>query len=81
MEENYHMKKLGAKEIYLRRYSKKTTRIINQIKTEFYNIVENPAESRNELMSKALNYLKSFWSQILTYRNDCEYSIDNLPAA
>ena len=40
----------------------------------------NPEESRSELMSKALNYLKTFWNQIFAYRNDGEYSIDNLPA-
>ena len=40
----------------------------------------NPDESRSELMSKALNYLKTFWNQIFAYRNDGEYSIDNLPA-
>ena len=40
----------------------------------------NPDESRSEHMSKALNYLKNFWNQIFAYRNDGEYSIDNLPA-
>ena len=40
----------------------------------------NPEESRSELVSKALNYLKTYWNQIVAYRNDGEYSIDNLPA-
>ena len=31
-------------------------------------------------MSKALNYLKNFWNQIFAYRNDGEYSIDNMAA-
>ena len=29
---------------------------------------------------KVLNYLKSFWTQIFAYRNDGEYSIDNMAA-
>ena len=36
----------------------------------------NPDESRSELMSN----LKSFWTQIFAYRNDGEYSIDNMAA-
>ena len=40
----------------------------------------NPDESRSELMSKVLNYLKTFWNQIFAYRNDGEYSIDNMAA-
>ncbi|MCF2594575.1 transposase [Bacteroides caecigallinarum] len=40
----------------------------------------NPDESRSELMGKALNYLKNFWNQIFSYRNEGEYSIDNMAA-
>ena len=40
----------------------------------------NPEESRSELMNKALNYLKNFWNQIFAYRNNGEYSIDNMAA-
>lgn len=29
---------------------------------------------------KVLNYQKSFWTQIFAYRNDGEYSIDNMAA-
>lgn len=31
-------------------------------------------------MLRALNYLHTFWAQILAYRNDGEYSIDNMAA-
>ena len=50
------------------------------IRTELYDLLANPDESRSELMSKALNYLKNFWNQIFAYRNDGEYSIDNMAA-
>ncbi|WP_300770487.1 transposase [uncultured Bacteroides sp.] len=80
MEETYRREKLTINEIYSRRNSKETTEIIEKLRTELYDLLANPDESRSELMSKALNYLKNFWKQIFAYRNDGEYSIDNLPA-
>ena len=80
MEDNYRREKLTAEEIYRRRNNKETTEIIEKIRTELYDLLANPEESRSELMSKALNYLKSFWKQIFAYRNDGEYSIDNMAA-
>ena len=79
MEDTYRREELTADEIYRRRNSKETTEIIDKIRTELYVLLANPDESRSELMSKAFNYLKNFWTQILVYRNDGEYSIDNLP--
>lgn len=80
MEETYRREKLTSDEIYHRRNSKETTEIIDKIRTELYDLLANPDESRSELMGKALNYLKNFWNQIFAYRNDGEYSIDNMAA-
>ena len=80
MEEAYRREKLTADEIYSRRNGKETTEIIEKLRTELYDLLANPDESRSELMSKALNYLKNFWNQIFAYRNDGEYSIDNMAA-
>ena len=80
MEDTYRREKLTADEIYRRRNSKETTEIIEKLRTELYDLLANPEESRSELMSKALNYLKTFWNQIFAYRNDGEYSIDNMAA-
>ncbi len=80
MEETYRREKLTADEIYSRRTGKETTEIIEKLRTELYDLLANPDESRSELMSKALNYLKNFWNQIFSYRNDGEYSIDNMRA-
>ena len=80
MEETYRREKLTADEIYRRRNSKETTEVIEKIRTELYDLLANPDENRSELMSKALNYLKNFWNQIFAYRNDGEYSIDNMAA-
>ena len=80
MEDTYRREKLTADEIYHRRNSKETTEIIDKIRTELYDLLANPDESRSELMGKALKYLKNFWNQIFAYRNDGEYSIDNMAA-
>ena len=80
MEETYRREKLTADEIYSRRNGKETTEIIEKLRTELYDLLANPDESRSELMGKALNYLKNFWNQIFAYRNDGEYSIDNMTA-
>ena len=80
MEDTYRREKFTADEIYRRRNSKETTEIIDKIRTELYNLLANPDENRSELMGKALNYLKNFWNQIFAYRNDGEYSIDNMAA-
>lgn len=80
MEEAYRREKLTADEIYSRRNGKETTEIIEKLRTELYDLLANPDESRSELMSKALNYLKNFWNQIFSYRNDGECSIDNMAA-
>lgn len=54
MENTYRREKLTADEIYSRRNSKETTEIIDKIRTELYDLLANPDESRSELMSKAL---------------------------
>ncbi len=65
MEDAYRREELTADEIYRRSNSKETTEIIEKIRTELYDLLANPDESRSELMSKALNYFKNFWNQIL----------------
>ena len=53
MEEAYRREKLTADEIYSRRNGKETTEIIGKLRTELYDLLANPDESRSELMSKA----------------------------
>lgn len=50
------------------------------IRTELYDLLANPDVGQSELMSKVLNNIKNFWNQIFAYRNDGEYSIDNMAA-
>ena len=60
MEETNRREKLTADEIYSRRNGKETTEIIEKLRTELYDLLANPDESRRNFMSKALNYLKNF---------------------
>lgn len=53
--------------IYHRRNNKGLTEIIEM---KLYDLQSNSDKNRSELMNKALNYLKNFWNQIFTYRND-----------
>jgi len=39
-----------------------------------------PEKDTNPLQRKALDYLHKFWKQLFTYRNDGEYTIDNMAA-
>lgn len=43
-------------------------------------LMENKMDKLPKLMQQALNYLHKFWKQVFAYRNDGEYSIDNLAA-
>ena len=43
-------------------------------------MLANKMDELPKLMQQALNYLHKFWKQVFAYRNDGEYSIDNLAA-
>lgn len=53
---------------------------LTHAKAKFKHIYNQGCSQTSELMSKALNYVKSFCTQIFAYKNASEYSIDNLPA-
>lgn len=63
-----------------REIARKQQRFIEKISTELFNLLINLDGILSEFMGKAFNYFKKFWSQIFAYRNDGEYSIDNLSA-
>ena len=56
------------------------TELIKKTRTDLYNMLANKDDSLSELMIKALSYLKNFWNPIFAYRNDGEYTIDNMAA-
>ena len=52
----------------------------NQLQNEMFDLMANKMDKLPKLMQQALNYLHKFWKQVFAYRNDGEYSIDNLAA-
>ena len=57
-----------------------TRGIVGQLQDEMFNLMANKIDKLPKLMQQALNYLHKFWKQVFAYRNDGEYTIDNLAA-
>lgn len=50
------------------------------MRSELYDLLALPEAGMSDLMRTALNYLHKFWNQFFAYREDGEYTIDNLAA-
>lgn len=57
-----------------------TQGIVDKLQNEMFDLMANKMDELPKLMQQALNYLHKFWKQVFAYRNDGEYSIDNLAA-
>ena len=57
-----------------------TEKIVNAIESEMYDLLALPENETSPLLRRALNYLHKFWKQLFAYRNDGEYTIDNMAA-
>ena len=57
-----------------------TRGIVDELQNEMFDLMANKMDKLPKLMQQALNYLHKFWKQVFAYRNDGEYSIDNLAA-
>lgn len=57
-----------------------TRGIVDKLQDEMFNLMANGMEGLSKLMQDALTYLHKFWKQVFAYRNDGEYTIDNLAA-
>ena len=77
MEEEYRLKHLTPEQIRQERQGAKTTKIIQQLRQRLDKLLADTSSMRGDLMNKALNYLKSFWNQLILYLKDGRYSIDN----
>lgn len=75
-------KKLGYSpgQIKEARNDEYTTGIIEKIEGEMFDLLALPETEMSELMIRALNYFHKFWKQVFNYRNNGEYTIDNLEA-
>ena len=61
---------------FLNKVGEKTSKIISQIRQRLVKLFADGNSMRGDLMNKALNYLKSFWNQLILYLKDGRYCID-----
>lgn len=76
MEKAYKAEGLTAEEIKERRNSAETNRVIAYLCCRLNDML-NVKDTLGDLMLKAVNYLQSFWKQLMAWRYDGNYSIDN----
>lgn len=79
-EDQYREDNRTAEEIKDLRNDSYTDKIVNSIESEMYDLLALPEKDTSLLLRKALNYLHKYWKQLFTYRNDGEYTIDNMAA-
>ena len=77
LEEQYRLRHLTPQQIQQERQGEQTTKIIQKIRQQLDKLLADTSVMRGDLMNKALNYLKSFWNQLILYLKDGRYSIDN----
>ena len=73
-------KVMMPKKIKEMRNDEYTRDIVDELQNEMFDLMANKMDKLPKLMQQALNYLHKFWKQVFAYRNDGEYSIDNLAA-
>lgn len=79
-EEQYRDENRTADEIKYLRNDSYTEGIIKAIESEMYDLLALDAKDTSPLLRRALNYLHKYWKQLFAYRNDGEYTIDNMAA-
>ena len=79
-EDLYVEKGYDAEKIKEMRNDEYTQGIVDKLQNEMFDLMANKMDKLPKLMQQALNYLHKFWKQVFAYRNDGEYSIDNLAA-
>ena len=77
LEEQYRLRHLTPEQIQQERQGEKSGKIISQIRQRLDKLLADGNGMRGDLMQKALNYLKSFWDQLILYLKDGRYCIDN----
>ena len=79
-EEQYRDNHCTSEEIKELRNDSYTDGIVNSIESEMYDLLALEEKNTSPLLRRALNYLHKFWKQLFAYRNDGEYTIDNMAA-
>ena len=76
LEDQYRLRHLTPQQIQQERQGEQTTQIIQKMQQRLDKLLADTSGMRGNLMNKALNYLKSFWNQLILYLKDGRYSID-----
>lgn len=77
LERHYLKLRLKPEEIRQRRNDTATSEIIIKLRSKLNALKADGHPPMNGLLEKAVDYLDSFWKQIMAYRNNGKYSIDN----
>ena len=79
-EEQYRTSHNTASQIKTKRNDTYTNNIVDGMRKKLLQLLSEGEAQVSDLMWRALNYLYRFWDNIFAYRNDGEYTIDNLAA-
>lgn len=72
------LKRLKPDEIKKRRCQNDVTRILTAIHTKAKKLPDNKQKHYGEMMRKSLSYLINGWDDLIKYRKDGRYTIDNM---
>ena len=79
MEAFYKKKNYPPDRIKEERHKARTIELITEMRMELTRLLAME-EQKSDLLTKALNYLDNSWEQVMAWRNDGRYTIDNSEA-
>ena len=77
VEAECFLKGLSAEETKYRRNRREVTRILESIKSKAEELLSRHRIHYSPALRRALNYMKRGWENLIRYREDGDYSIDN----
>ena len=77
VEAECFLKGLSAEETKYRRNRREVTRILESIKLKAEELLSRQRIHYSPALRRALNYMKRGWENLIRYREDGDYSIDN----
>ena len=77
VEAECFLKGLSAEETKYRRSRREVTRILESIKSKAEELLSRQRIHYSPSLRRALNYMKRGWENLIRYREDGDYSIDN----
>ena len=79
-EEQYRSKGYTASKIKLKRTDAYTEGVIKSMECRMLEMIAQGETEVTDLMWRELKYLQTFWKNLFAYRNNGDYTIDNLVA-